>query len=349
MEKLIEFNDRVEQFLKVDVLYNSSVINYKVNNAWVTDISHIHFQAFQETFKELIDTYINKDHEKEVIFLKNIKEELRGSLDILHNFDFKKKESFISHFELSYPKNSPTFIPKDMEEIIPLEYEGRSDLIFHILLDYLGIDVEQVKEEVIPESFSEINDLLAAQDMDEFAIDEIYARAHLWIILNYQSRLIIEVIQYIESYLVTLSKMGVDYLSNPILASNTTNPYELQFNLTKEEVAIFFENLYKNEFIETPGNSNYKRKAHLKNFIDNANFFYLNGLKRTSINEINKEFTKLKIDNRNINLIDEKEGELLSSIIMKFSKAFSSYDKKEEIKLLEKLTEHFNKRINNLR
>lgn len=239
MEKLIIFNNQVKAFLGVDIHYNAAINNFKINGYWVTDVNQFHFAQFRKSFKKLIDKNINRDSQKEVIFLNKIQEDLKRNLLFLNTINYNKIRESCSSVDLKYPEEPPVHNIRDLEETALWDNEGRADYIFQVLSEFLKMESTN-HIELSDETWEEID---ALYEENNLHVDEIYGKAHLMIIISYQINLIKEVIDYIQSYFDTLEKMGINYSNNEEDIDFSKHTQQLHFNMLKKEVAMFFSYL----------------------------------------------------------------------------------------------------------
>lgn len=310
MEKLIELNNKVEEILGLEVEYYS-IDNYQLNGEWVTDIGRFHFDSFAKDFKSMIDDYINKDNLKEVVFMRNLASDLEGKLELMASFNPLEPRKFVK-YHLNAPDSFPVYEPQSLDEF-PLSEEGKEELIFEILLNFLGLSEDEFEED--EEKWKNLNALLESSDVCNQGLDEIYARAHLWLVLSYQRDLLEQVVTYFKNYLYTLSKMGIE-VDNLGLKAPKSHP--LYLNFSKEEVAIFFDFLFNSNYIYSPERGG-KKKTPLKKFLSDGNIYYKDKQGDYQlVQDIAKEFSKVASPDGDNN-IEEKERDLLYQFLTKVS------------------------------
>lgn len=318
MEKLITFNNKVNKLLGVNIHYNSTIENFKLNGTWVTDLNHWDFENFENSFIRLIETHINKDSEREVVFLKNIQVDLIKKHKFLNKIDYNNVDTFCSSMSMQYPKFLPTHNPEDLAEVTPWDEEGRADYVFNLILDHLGIDFDE-DNEYSELDFLELNDLLKEKGLDT---NKLYSIAHLKLIIFYQLVLFEKVIKEIQSYLDTLSKMGINYWEKED-EPRFPNPHQLHFNMLKKEVGLFFHTFHQMGLIHGDFEKRDISETEMKKFLNSGGFYYVNKSKQLKpLIKIDKEFDSVYRNGNHASKINETELNYLENMIKRLQERY---------------------------
>ncbi|WP_029035878.1 hypothetical protein [Salinimicrobium xinjiangense] len=329
MEKLIILNNQVNALLGVDIHCNLAINNFKINGYWVTEVNHFHFAQFKKKFKKLIDNNINRDSEREVIFLKNLQDDLNKNLSFLKEINYEKIKDFCSSVDLNFPEKPPVYNPRDLAEVTPWDNEGRAEFIFQFLLTYLKEDVGH--EELGEKEWDEIDKLLEEKGL---VVDELYGKAHLMIIVSYQLNLIQEVIDYIQSYFNTLEKMGINYWDKEEDNDFSKYPQQLHFNMLKKEVAMFFHTFHQLGLIHGDINKRKISETEMNKFLSSGPFYYINVRKELKpLTKLSKEFGGL-YRGEAANKISDEELNFVQHLIKRLQerKELLENEKKEYLK-----------------
>ncbi len=282
------------------VLY-SDEDNFQLNERWVTDIDRDYYAKFTTGIKEILEEEFSEANND--VLLNDVRNALgEAKRKALKKWeDISTGSSEVHFIGKSFSSSIPTYSTLDF--LVNEEQEERKKIIFDGVADLLKLDTEKFP------AGGDLHSYLTSPEASSpsMNIKFEYAFGHLFYVLLIKVELIDDLLNDLEEF------VNPDDLSFMENANN--NPYSIEFNLTKTDIALFFNILYEEGLIKTEGKNEKGRKTHLKKYIDNANIFYHHDKKRTKVNEIKKEFTK--IGQAQYYKVEKNEKLLLEDLINK--------------------------------
>ncbi|TBW28272.1 hypothetical protein [Gramella sp. KN1008] len=319
MRELVKLNQLVIERLSLNILYNTHGECFLWNGIWVTELGKEYFDYKIREIEVYIKDHIDYSKGVEVGFLNRIREKLASTFqeleDIQENFILESSYTIDSEYR-GFPEQGVMYFPGEL----PYEYDSMQSVVLDILKEYHDIELEDTintaeeMAEVLSQGKFEGGEKLKKEEIKMF-----FAKAHLIYVLRLHQYAISQLLNYIKNYFETVDGLAKDYfIENKYVDIPTSNPFEIEFNLSKEEIAILYYNLMEGEIVKTPGNTGFKREANLKSYLESSNIFFRKKGKRTRLVGIKNEFNKVKND-REVHNMDSKEVNLLKRLITLFN------------------------------
>ncbi len=269
---------KLQNFLKklsdVDLVIYTDVVNFQLNGKWVTDINRNYYEVIGSGILKILQENSNKDEVSEVktALLDAKQKTLKKWQDLIVGSN--ENHTPIEHYSKVKPRYST------LDFLDEKEQEERKRFVFDTVIDLWNIDLG---------SFIEIDlhaYLLSPEaNKSEKDIKFYYCYGHISYVFSIR-------VDIIDNLLIDVEKLNeTDNLS--YMEETSINPYSIEFNLKKMDIAFFFKILYEEGIIKTEGKNRRTQETHLKNYIDNANIFYLDDKKRVQVKKINKQFAEI--------------------------------------------------------
>lgn len=293
----------LKEFSDVDLVPHTDVDNYKFNGKWITEIDKDYYKEISSEILEIL-----QDNEGEIgevkSSLKEAKERtLKKWLEVTTEGDGKL--TILKHYTPIPPIKSTLDFLDDKEQI------ERREIIFDTVVELWDLDLGNYNKD-------DLHSYLRSPEAQntEKQIKFKYSYGHLYYVLSIRVEVIDNLLKEIEE---------LDESVNPhLMPQKSTNPYSMEFNLKKVDIALFFEILLEEEIIKMEGRDKEERKRNLRKYIDNANLTYVHDGKKIPVVDIKKEFSKLK-STRLYNIVDN-EKLLLEDLIQKFQKRLKKFE-----------------------
>lgn len=320
MEKLIELREQFENILNPSIEFNLSVNNCLFDNHWVTDIRNSYFENKQKEFLNYIKKEFDYNDKTHVKFLKIRFEGLINTCELMQQNNHESLSFFESN-DLKFNLNTPEHLPNSSSTILETpnprnNFDGRNEYIIEILKGFYNLDdeiqkyFEQEGDEVGYLNQDILNYFLNDKlKLDEYEIEQSYAKAHLSYIISLHNQMIRNIGIEIEKRIVIIEEL--ESFNDDILEANSailenSNDLSLKFDLTKTNLGHLFYNLYEIGVIARDKTDIKDERTNLKNYLDSANLYYLD----------NKSYSKVQKMTRAIPVARNTESKVVNSEIL---------------------------------
>lgn len=281
MLKLVKLNLEIEKLLQFDIEYNVVIQNFLYNQNWVTEISSRYFDNTKEKIEKLIDENIDYKDEANILFIEDLLKDVK-IFSMSLNERLKNYSSYKFSLEdwsssLVYPKSPPKISPLDLPEPSPQnDFDDRNEYIIEIIKGFFDIDSSfdanrgtEIEEETIDDI------LMNKHNIESTELQLIYGKAHLTYILALHENMVNEIGNFLNSIIKVYNRRKSKVEEN--LISFIAEDLKLEFNLSKINLGHLFYNLYEIEIIAKDTKDVRDERTSLKNYINQANMYYLDG------------------------------------------------------------------------
>lgn len=274
MLKLVKLNKEISKLLNFDIEFNDSINNFSYNNMWVHEIPSNYYKPTISKIEKLIDKNIDYNDEQNIFFIESVLEDIQELCISLHQrlsnysaYDFTNIEWSLScEFPDYPPENSTTDLPTPS----PSNYsESKTEVILQIVQNFFKIDTEESDDSLIDILIK--RNIVKGYGDDELEL--IFAKAHLIYVLILHLEMIDEVAEFLRSIIETYNRRKAKIEERSI--SIMPDEVKLEFNLSKTNLGHLFYNLYEIGIIAKDKTDVKNERTNLKNYINNANIFYL--------------------------------------------------------------------------
>lgn len=340
MKKLADLNFEIENILGLKIEYNGSVQNFKYNGYWVTDINTNYFLKKKKKLERLLEKNINYDKKNDILFLKQMYEEVKGIYQKLIENKYDELSSYLEHkkdwnYDLTYPDNPPLSETDNVQLQNPAnEFDDRQEYIEEFVEEFTKLFLESEKgKEGNEENIEFIQELKKTYEnkenegekLDTYNQELIYAKAHLYYIISLHMELVRSVGLNLNKVLSVINRIDSykeDEIVEPIYETSSKDE-NLKFDLSKINLGYLFYNLYEIGIIAKDKSDIKDERTSLKNYLNCANLYYLD----------NKKYAKVQKMTRGMPVTRNTESKVVNS----------------EIVFLESLTSKLDSRINELK
>lgn len=330
MLKLLKLNSEIEKLLEFNIEINHTVNNCLYNGMWITQIPDNYFDNQVENIVKLIDDSIDYSDDKNIFFIISLLDDIEKyikKLDELLNDYLQNKfdRELVSH-SLDYPKTPPKTSPKELE--FPSTINNNDDKALNIIDIINGFYNKEPGQ-----NYSNIELVLENEfNLNENEIDITYLRAHIAYTLIKHEKMVISVGDFLHNIVKVYNRRKSSIEEN----TGTISPenHKLEFNLSKTNLGHLFYNLYEIGIIAKDKTDVKDKRTKLKNYLNNANLYYLENnstyspiIKMTRAMKVQRNTEKKEVDKEIIFLNDlvkklNKRIDTLTEIQSKLNKRF---------------------------
>ncbi len=308
------FNDELYDFLKIDIQFNTIYNQYLFKGNWSSTINNLYFDNRIEKLKKLLFIQLENGLENK-LFLFETLDEIKKSLNFFQKRDYDDF-SFLEESLIIIRKKANTN-PIPPKELFDYNYFlDKLNLDNHFNEDFINLDDE------IHAYYYHLEDLFKNKISTNLEFEESKLMYCIIKFVEY----IYELQNFVESIYENVKSIEFSVINNEKTALQI-NP-KCQVNLSKLNTAQLFKFLFSEGFISIK-NEDTKDESKIKKFIEES-FTYQNqrSKKHENINNINKEFSELIWDHKEIQIqfIDELilKLEARKEVILKFRNSNSS-------------------------
>lgn len=270
----------IRNLSELDLVFYSDVDNFQINERWVTDIERDYYLKFTTGIKEILEEEFSEANND--ILLSDV----RNALAEAKRKALKKWEDIITgssevhFFSEFYSSSKPTNATLDF--LVNEEQEERKKIIFDGVADLLKLDTE--KFTAGKDLHSYLTSPGTSSPVKNIKFD--YAFGHLFYVLSIKVELIDDLLNDLEEF--------VNPVNSKPMHNQNTNPYSIELNFLKKDVAIFFHTLHELDLLKTDVNDIYDSQEKLKKWIDASNIYYRSKTGEIAkVKSINRYFTSL--------------------------------------------------------
>lgn len=324
MLKLVKLNLEIEKLLNFDIEYNDVIQNFLYNKNWVTEIPSIYFKETKEKIENLIDENIDYADEKNILFIESILEDIQkfsvSLTQLLKSYSTNNFSSDEWSMSLVFPDTPPQISPMDLTEPKPSNFfDAKNEIIIEIIKNFFNIGTS-----IDDESETLENILIKEFNIEEDDVEFVFAKAHLTYILTLHLEMIHDIGNFLKSITNVYNRRKSNIEEN--LSSFLPEDLKLEFNLSKTDLGHLFYNLYEIGIIAKDKTDPKDERTSLKNYINNANIFYLDKSIYTKAQKMTKAMPVARgLDSKTL----EKEITFLNGLVGKLSQRIDSLTEKK--------------------
>lgn len=291
------FTDELDDFLKIDVQYNSKYDQYLFKGEWTYKVNDLYYENRLEKLKSLLFKQL-KEGQKNKEFLLEILDEIKEKFNFFQNWDYDEF-AFFEHAGILIRTSGR------LKTVPPAEKYDYNYFHNKIYLENYKDETFLTIDDEIYDYHEHLADIFNEPNVTKLEFEQSKL---MYCIINF-----VDNIRVLQNYIESLHQ-DYDYHNFSATTSDTIlikSSEKCHVHLSKIETAQLFSFLFQEQFI-TMQDEDTNEESHIKKFIE-LNFTYQNQRtkKHENIKNINKQFSELVSDHK------ESQLKLIDSLISK--------------------------------